>query len=420
MTGGIEAIGDVVTGATLARAVEPQHGEGVADEASVCLNCGTGLIGSHCHSCGQKAKVHRTISAFWHDLVHAVFHFDGKFFRTLPMLAWKPGELTRRYVHGERARFVSPLALFLFSVFLMFAVFNWLGPKEINMGRDATISASDVARELASDKAEIRAEIKTLEADKEEAKAGGEPYAWADTQIARQRKALADLESKAAGQLRGAEIAEQKIQGGRLKAETEVARLEADVDSARKSGKPTSALQQKLDNARTGVTLLETASEVVRNGRATNSGTINLGNSGLNAAVQHALENPQLLLYKMQSNAYKFSWALIPMSVPFLWLLFAWRPQFRLFDHAVFVTYSLCFMLALTTVGVILLQFSLTGTIGVLALVLLPPVHMYRQLKQAYGLSRRGALWRTAALTVFAVLGLSLFAILILVVGISS
>jgi hypothetical protein len=38
-----------------------------------------------------------------------------------------PGQLTRRYIEGERARFVSPVALFLFSVFLMFAVFSSIG-----------------------------------------------------------------------------------------------------------------------------------------------------------------------------------------------------------------------------------------------------------------------------------------------------
>jgi Protein of unknown function (DUF3667) len=418
MSGGIEAIGDVVSGAALARAVEPAHGEGVSDETSACQNCGTALIGAHCHACGQKAKVHRTLSAFWHDLVHAVFHFDGKFFRTLPMLTWKPGDLTRRYVHGERAKFVSPLALFLFSVFLMFAVFNWFGPKDVGFGGNMIVSAADAQKELAADEAEIRAEIKALEADRDEARAGGEPYAWADRQIMLQRKALADLESKAVGETRGGEIAGQKIKSERLKAETEIARLEAKVESAQNSGKPTHDLQQKLNNMREAVKLLDTASDVVRNGRAT--GSVNLGNASLNAAAKHALENPQLLLYKMQSNAYKFSWALIPMSVPFVWLLFAWRPQYRVFDHAVFVTYSLCFMLALTTVGVILLQFSLTETLGVLALVLLPPVHMYRQLKQAYDLSRRSALWRTAALTVFAVFGLTLFAILVLLMGISS
>ena len=62
------------------------------------------------------------LRAFFHDLLHGVLHFEGKIWRTLPMLAWRPGELTRRYIDGERASFVSPIALFLFSVFLMFAV----------------------------------------------------------------------------------------------------------------------------------------------------------------------------------------------------------------------------------------------------------------------------------------------------------
>src|SRR3546814_17628486 len=42
------------------------------------------------------------------------------------MLLFRPGALTRRYVAGERARFVSPLALFLFLVFVMFAMIHVL------------------------------------------------------------------------------------------------------------------------------------------------------------------------------------------------------------------------------------------------------------------------------------------------------
>ena len=51
------------------------------------------------------------LTALWHDLAHGVLHLDGKIWRTLPLLAWRPGELTRRYIEGERARFVSPMAL---------------------------------------------------------------------------------------------------------------------------------------------------------------------------------------------------------------------------------------------------------------------------------------------------------------------
>src|SRR3546814_15852484 len=62
-----------------------------------------------------------------HDLVHAIFHFEGKLWNTLPLLAWRPGDLTRRYIHGERARFISPLSLFLFAVFLTYAVLSFVG-----------------------------------------------------------------------------------------------------------------------------------------------------------------------------------------------------------------------------------------------------------------------------------------------------
>src|SRR3954467_15812654 len=149
ISGGLESIGEAVTGGMAARAVEPAAGEGQSEGQGACLNCGTALIGPHCHQCGQAGHVHRTLGAFWHDLAHGVLHFDGKIWRTLPLLAWRPGELTRRYVAGERARFVSPMALFLFSVFLMFAVFSSIGgPFGSNVRPPATPEgAAGIARE---------------------------------------------------------------------------------------------------------------------------------------------------------------------------------------------------------------------------------------------------------------------------------
>lgn len=91
---------------------------------SQCLNCDTPLVGAYCHQCGQQGHLHRTLSAIWHDLAHGVLHFEGQIWHTLPLLLAKPGELTRRYIHGQRARFISPFALFLFAVFMMFAVYR--------------------------------------------------------------------------------------------------------------------------------------------------------------------------------------------------------------------------------------------------------------------------------------------------------
>ena len=124
--GGIEARWRCDDGRAVARAVRAGRGRGAGRRRSAALAsiAARRSTGPYCHQCGQPAHVHRSLAAFWHDLAHGVLHFDGKIWRTLPLLAWRPGELTRRYIEGERARFVSPMALFLFSVFLMFAVFT--------------------------------------------------------------------------------------------------------------------------------------------------------------------------------------------------------------------------------------------------------------------------------------------------------
>ncbi|MGO8609952.1 hypothetical protein ACC848_44155, partial [Rhizobium johnstonii] len=72
--------------------------------------------------------------------------------------------------------------------------------------------------------------------------------------------------------------------------------------------------------------------------------TIKTGWAALDKGIAKANRNPGLLLYKLQSSAYKYSWALIPISTPFVALLFLWHRRYKLYDHAIFVTYSLAFI----------------------------------------------------------------------------
>src|SRR5205085_12492245 len=135
----------------------------------------------------------------------------------------------------------------------------------------------------------------------------------------------------------------------------------------------------------------------------------------LGGSLSEAAKNPELVAYKLKSNAYKFSWLIIPLSVPFVWLLFPFSRRWRLYDHTVFVTYSLCFMSLLVVAGVIFQSVGVTSIAGLLWLI--PPVHMYPQLKGAYGLGRWGAVWRTILLTMFAMIVVSLFAALLVGMG---
>jgi Protein of unknown function (DUF3667) len=423
MPTGLEAAADIATGALLGRAVEPVAGERADDtHETSCLNCGKQLSGPYCVACGQKAHVHRTLRGFGHDFLHSVLHFDGKIWRTLPMLFWFPGELTRRYIQGERAKFVSPLALFLFTVFLTFAAFNWLAPTNIDV--NPTVSKENTEKEFVANRKDIADEITKLEIEQKQSLTKGEgSAAWIDREIARKRQDQNKLDEAHGKEAHLADVAARKLVLEKGKATTEIAKLKAEIAAAQKAGMPTNAISDKLADVQKAETLLDNMSGGL-NGKGPaidfNFTDLNFpGANRINEAVIHAKENPQLLIYKIQSNAYKYSWALIPLSVPFVWLLFFWRRRFKMYDHAVFVTYSLSFMMLAGTICAIFIQFPTTEVVGGLALAFVPPIHMYRQLHQAYETSRFGAFWRMCALTVFAITALGLFVMLIVALGVT-
>lgn len=423
MSGELAGAADILTGAAIARVVEPEAGEGKAASGN-CFNCGTNLIGAHCHACGQKAKVHRTLQAFGHDILHSVLHFDGKVWRTLPMLFWKPGELTRRYVHGERAKFVSPLALFLFTVFLTFAVFNLLVPEggQINNA----FSPEKIEEQHQADRRDILDDIAKLRADKNEADAENQPgREWMDSEIARHQRDLKSLDERHSKRLQETGRAKSQIATAKVDREANIKRLEAELKAARDAGKPTKAIELQIESERVDLRVVSGALSALGQDTEPDDGEWTFtdldfpGAARLNEAVKHAAENPQLLIYKIQSNAYKFSWALIPISVPFVWLVFFWRWRFKMFDHAVFVTYSLTFMMLFGIVVALLLQFTATEAIGGLMLAFVPPIHLYRHLHHAYETSRFGAFWRMCILSVFAMTALTLFVTFIVALGVS-
>lgn len=385
-----------------------------AGASGACLNCGAPLVGAYCGACGQKARVHRTLVAFGHDALHSLLHFDGKIWRTLPLLVLKPGQLTRRYVHGERARFVSPLALFLLCVFLAYVVFGWALPKPGGPQRPAV---EVIEMELARERAKSAAQIKELENERKEV--GAAAVEAIDKQIADRRKALTKIETEKLGRLRQLKAAEARIAAEKSRSDGAVASLEARLAEAKTAGAATQAIDDALAAEKFNQQLAAQAGEwLVKNSMGGDRLSLEFGNEALTIATDD-VKNPQLVLYKLQSNAYKFAWALIPLSVPFVWVLFFWKREFKAFDHAVFVTYSLCFMLTLATLLALLAQLPHLETAASLAMVLIPPLHMYRQVRDAYALSRWSAVWRTALLLTFAAAALGLFGALIFALGLA-
>ena len=358
MSGG-EVLGDAIGVAMAAEGLNqlapPADGHTHAHaRTGGCGNCGTPLAGAFCHHCGQAGHVHRTLMAFAHDLLHGVFHFEGRVWRTIPMLMARPGVMTRDYIAGRRVRYVSPIALFLFSIFLLFAVVKHLPVRDTLSGEGSTITVNGKkVKGLAANEVELVRE----KAERARLAATHQPTTKLDGEIAAREEVVNQLKA--------------------VKGE-----VSNEVDHALKSAD--------------------------KNRHYSNIPAIN-------EAITRARANPELALYKLESNAYKYAWGLIPLSVPMVWLLFPFSRRWGLYDHTVFVTYSLCAM-SLMVVGLSLWRFThLPGIAWVVALY--PPWHMYRQLKDAYALTRAGALWRTSALLTFALLVVPAFAMVLLALG---
>ena len=95
-----------------------------------CLNCGTRLRGQYCGVCGQRAR-NRLIS-LWElisDAFGDLLEFDSRLWRTLIPLLRRPGQLTRDYLEGRRARYMPPFRTYLVLSIIFFVV-AFFDPRE--------------------------------------------------------------------------------------------------------------------------------------------------------------------------------------------------------------------------------------------------------------------------------------------------
>ena len=341
-----------------------------------CLNCGTALSARYCGSCGQPAHLHRSLWHLSEEFLHGVLHFDAKGIRTAPMLAFRPGLLTRRYIDGQRTRYVSPMALFLFCIFLMYFVFSLAVEGE---SHNVTVKAED-ARSAKADLAQAQ-----QEADQDVAKA--------TTKLEQLKKTGADLSEAQQ------ELAEAKFAKKMAAASGALASAAIDLGSR-------SAAEAQPGQAQPATTKPDDAARSTD--AAVGSGTWqeklaakarrHVADPGTKGKIYRALVNPDLTLYKLKSTAYKFSFMLIPISLPFLWLIFFWKRGVAMYDHGVFALYSLSFMSLLFAVAALLGMMGVSSGVIAMCIIFVPPVHMFAQLRGTYGLGLFAATWRTIAL----------------------
>ncbi len=87
-----------------------------------CRNCGAPAPLAYCPVCGQETRTKPpTFLQFMREAGGRLVALDGRLWKTLGGLLFRPGFLTREYFAGRRKRYVRPARLFLVASLLLFA-----------------------------------------------------------------------------------------------------------------------------------------------------------------------------------------------------------------------------------------------------------------------------------------------------------
>jgi len=420
MSGELEAAGAMATAGMVAGAIDGREGGGRGGGA--CLNCGAELAGPYCSQCGQHGHPHRKLTHVLEEFLHGIVHFDTKAWRTLPMVMFRPGTLTRNFVYGQRARYISPIALFLFTIFFMFFVFAFAMHDE---GLERA-TAAPARAEILTDLADARAELRQAQTALEQARASPDPDSPAgleadlaeaaveivQTQVTRLEQELAEHDAATArAPLIAVDVGENANDPARAAAPEAPA---SDAAAPAASGGAAAGVEEEEERA-SGRSWQNSVRRLARS----DDFVVIDGADSLNERIRKKFENPDLALYKIQQTGYKFSFLLAPLSLPFIALLFLWKRGVTLYDHMAYALYALSFASLLFVAMVLTSQSPWTSWLPGWLLLVGLPVHTFFHLKGAYALGWFSALWRTFFMLIFATIILSIFLVLIVILGLT-
>ena len=126
--------------------------------AGRCLNCGETLHGAFCAACGQRSvPANPTVAELAGDAWQELSGYDGRVAETFRNLL-RPGRLTIDYLQGRRARYLSPVRLYLFAS-LVFFVAAAAAPESTSGLRIDLSGEGGTSQLSAADRAQLEADI---------------------------------------------------------------------------------------------------------------------------------------------------------------------------------------------------------------------------------------------------------------------
>ncbi|ESQ94647.1 hypothetical protein ABENE_00715 [Asticcacaulis benevestitus DSM 16100 = ATCC BAA-896] len=346
-----------------------RHKAFVPEPGQKCLNCETELQGRFCYACGQDASNHhRHILHMIVDSIESLFHLDGRLWRTLPPLFFRPGTLAKDYMSGKLARHVPPFRTFLVALLLFIFVSEGLTHHLAKEFEHKTEEAAHALHDPAAVKAHGDALLKSAQAD----------YA----------KETAALQKERADDLKDATSSEEKalVEASYTRA---FAAEKAEYDAV--AADPIAAATHDLELTSKGMAVLDDEEISVRSFAYDEKGA-----GSLKAKINKALKNPEALMLTMFGWGHRLAVLLLPLMTLALGLLYVYRKRFYLFDHFLVACNMMSFIFLTNALVLALPAEAMEWGFGVLTIW--TPIYIFMTLRGAYGSGILGALIKTLLL----------------------
>lgn len=100
-----------------------------------CFSCGESMNGVFCYACGNKNdNYRRSIWSLGAELFSSLTAFEGRIWRSLRSLIFKPGQMAREFSDGARQKWTSPIRLYLATSLLLFGYIALSGTQLVAFG----------------------------------------------------------------------------------------------------------------------------------------------------------------------------------------------------------------------------------------------------------------------------------------------
>lgn len=90
----------------------------------ICKSCGNSFTGYYCNQCGEKVILpqDRSLKKLVSNILVALTFADNKLFKSLRLVVFNPGFLSKEFAEGRRVKYLAPMSLF-FLLNLVYFIF---------------------------------------------------------------------------------------------------------------------------------------------------------------------------------------------------------------------------------------------------------------------------------------------------------